>query len=143
MSRYQGFVGLLVLSLAGALTAGCQALGFGGSTITAGKAQMMIKEGVSTKADVIKVLGAPNIHYRKKDGSEMWSYESVGVRELEVKGGAGAGAGMAFPGANALGLAFFNVDASRRESSMRTMTLTIYFNRDGVVTSYETYEAHF
>lgn len=122
---------------------GCSVLGFKGSNITAGKAQMILVEGQSTKEDVIRGLGAPNIHYRRKDGSEMWTYESVAAVQVERHAEAGAVGGAVFPGANAAGLGFINFGGSKKESSMRTLTLTIYFNNEGVVKSYETFESHF
>lgn len=134
---------LVVIILAGWALCGCSVLGFKGSNITAGKAQMILVENKSTKEDVIRGLGAPNIHYRRKDGSEMWTYESVATVQVEVHAEAGAAGGAVFPAANAAGLGFMNVGGSKKESSMRTLTLTVYFNNEGVVTSYETFESHF
>ncbi len=109
------------------------------SNLSAGEAQRTLQQGISTKPDVIKALGAPNIHYKKKDGSEMWTYESVAMVQYEMSfgiGGGGFGTGTPVGGVISGG-------GSKSSSSQKTLTITVYFDSDGVVQSYETMETHF
>jgi len=111
------------------------------STITAGEAQRKLNIGESTKADVLKALGSPNIHYKKKDGSEMWTYESVTATQYEMHVSlAGGAAGIIGTAATLGGL---SGGGSQSGSMARTLTIMVYFDSEGVVTDFETMETHF
>ena len=45
------------------------------STLTQGAVQMTLVVGETTKADVLKVFGAPNVTTRDGTGQEIWSYQ--------------------------------------------------------------------
>jgi len=111
------------------------------STITAGEAQRKLKIGESTKGDVLRALGSPNIHYKKKDGSEMWTYESVTATEYEMHVSMAGGAAGIIGTAASLG--GFSAGGSQKGSMARTLTIMVYFDSEGIVKDFETMETHF
>ncbi len=95
--------------------------------------------GIYTTGGYLLSLFSPNIHYKKKDGSEMWTYESVSADQYEMNFsvvGGGYATGVPVGG-------LLSGGASKSSSSQKTLTITVYFDSDGIVQSYETMETHF
>lgn len=47
------------------------------SPLTAGNVSMTVKKGVTTKADVLKNFGSPNLVTKNRDADEVWSYNRM------------------------------------------------------------------
>lgn len=47
------------------------------SPLTAGNVSMTIKKGITTKAEVLKAFGSPNIVTKNKDADEVWNYNRM------------------------------------------------------------------
>ena len=109
-----------------------------GERISAGTVQREIKEGM-TSADVIQVLGAPNMVTTDEKRREVWVYDRIstehfystssgGVSALILGGSAGSsgagGGGIGFGGSRGAGAA---------STSQRTLTIIIKFDEESRV----------
>lgn len=78
----------------GALFAGCATFPEkqekANSPLTAGNVSLTLKKGVTTKAEVLKVFGSPNIVTKNRDADEVWNYNRMNftTRTGEDSGGA-------------------------------------------------------
>ncbi|GAQ94424.1 hypothetical protein TAGGR_1604 [Thermodesulfovibrio aggregans] len=112
--------------------------------LTVGIVQKEIKTGMS-QADVVAVLGSPNIVTRDSEGRETWVYDKVATEYFYSKdvGGVGGGAGGGgTPGTSLiLGLlgGSYSREAGAYSQTQRTLTIIIKFNKEGKV---ETFSYH-
>ncbi len=127
--------------LAGCMTAGEHRAAVrddAGDRLTAGKVQRQIKVGMST-AEVIEVLGSPNLVSTDEKRREVWVYDKVatetaystssgGVSAL-ILGGAGGGGllGGILGGGNS------NQAAGASSTTQRTLTVVIKFDEQAKV----------
>lgn len=133
---------LVVMGLASALLAGCQTAGEHAAAVrqvqdadrlTVGKVQREIRIGM-TSAEVVEVLGSPNMVTTDDRRRENWVYDKIstetayssssgGVNALILGGGPiGAGIGGALGGAGVSG------SAGARSTSQRTLTVIVKFD---------------
>jgi outer membrane protein assembly factor BamE (lipoprotein component of BamABCDE complex) len=142
MKSFQVLItGLLVLFLSGCMTTGQhrQAVRDDSSDrISAGVVQREIREGMSS-ADVVHVLGSPNMVTTDEHRREVWVYDRIstehvystssgGISALILGGAAGGsgagGGGLGFGGSRGSGAA---------SSSQRTLTIIIKFDEENRV----------
>lgn len=104
-----------------------------GEKLTVGTVQREIKVGMSG-AEVISVLGSPNIVSTDEERREVWVYDKVSTESVysESQGGilalilgAGSVAGALLPGAEA--------SAGAKSSTQRTLTVIIKFDKEARV----------
>jgi len=133
---------LAAMGLASVLLAGCQTAGEhaaavrqaqDGDRLTVGKVQREIRIGM-TSAEVVEVLGSPNMVTTDDRRRENWVYDKIstetayssssgGVNALILGGGPiGAGIGGALGGAGVSG------SAGARSTSQRTLTVIVKFD---------------
>ncbi|WP_324780097.1 hypothetical protein [Thiobacillus sedimenti] len=132
-----------ILSLAGCMTVADHRRELGDSSeakITLGVAQREIKTGMS-QADVAKVLGAPNMVTKDRDGIETWIYDKVSTDTAYSTSQNGI-AGLILGGTGNVGAA--GIGSTTRASgatsrTQRTLTIIIKF-KDSAVTDF-TYNA--
>jgi outer membrane protein assembly factor BamE (lipoprotein component of BamABCDE complex) len=135
-------VGVAAVALALGLT-GCQSAsqhaadvraGQEGDRLTVGKVQREIRVGM-TSADVVGVLGSPNMVTTDEKRRENWVYDKIstetvysgssdGVSAL-ILGGSGSVGGV--------GAAGVSGSAGARSTSQRTLTVIIKFDERGLV----------
>jgi hypothetical protein len=95
----------------------------GNSGITHGKVQMNVVVGKTTQNDIIENFGSPNITTIDGQGREVWTYQRHATVSRSSNGYATA--------------ILLGGSTSGFESSMRTMTLIIKFNRNKVVSDFK------
>ncbi|MFM7344539.1 MAG: hypothetical protein ACKO1J_04105 [Tagaea sp.] len=138
----------LTVALAAAMLAGCQTAQqhaqsvrdaqAGGDRITVGTVQREIRVGM-TNADVVAVLGAPNMVTTDDQRRENWVYDRIatetvfssssgGVNALILGGAAGGGAL-----GGGLGGAGMSSSAGARTTTQRTLTIIIRYDEGGKV----------
>jgi outer membrane protein assembly factor BamE (lipoprotein component of BamABCDE complex) len=112
--------------------------------LTVGKVQREIRVGMSG-ADVIKVLGSPNIVATDDQRREVWTYDKVSTETVysESRGGVAAlilGAG----GSAAVG-AVPQVEAGSgaRATTQRTLTIVVRFDANGAVRDFAYHATQF
>ncbi|MES9994672.1 hypothetical protein [Desulfovibrio aminophilus] len=109
-----------------------------GDRLTIGKVQREIRVGMSN-AQVIEVLGSPNVVTTDDQRREVWAYDKVstetaystssgGVSAL-ILGGAGIGDGIG----GGLGGASGNRSAGAASTTQRTLTIIVKFDTAGKV----------
>jgi outer membrane protein assembly factor BamE (lipoprotein component of BamABCDE complex) len=105
-----------------------------GDRVTVGKVQREIRVGM-TNAQVVEVLGAPNMVTTDEQRRENWVYDKIatdtayssssgGVNALILGGGLIGGAGAAGGGAGA----GYSSGAGARSTSQRTLTIIIKYD---------------
>lgn len=143
VGRY-GAVMLIVLSLSACQTAqqhaqDVRAAQAGGDRLTVGTVQREIRIGMSS-ADVVSVLGAPNMVTTDEQRRESWVYDKIstetvystssgGVNALILGGGLIGGAGAA----GGLGGAGMSSSAGARATTQRTLTIIIRYDEQSKV----------
>jgi outer membrane protein assembly factor BamE (lipoprotein component of BamABCDE complex) len=94
--------------------------------LTVGTVQREIREGMSG-ADVASALGAPNIVTRDNAGEETWVYDRISTTKAYSTSAGGV---------NALFLAGASASAGASETSQRTLTIVIRFDKSARVRSF-------
>lgn len=142
------FFKYLVILFAFGVLAGCQSAsehaaevraGQDGDKMTVGKVQREIRVGM-TNAEVVEVLGSPNMVTTDEKRRENWVYDKIstetvvsasvgGVNALILGGGLIGGAGAAGGGAGA----GYSSGAGARSTSQRTLTVIIKFDENSKV----------
>ncbi|MCM0019134.1 MAG: hypothetical protein NBV67_04010 [Tagaea sp.] len=138
----------LAVALAAAILAGCQTAQqhaqnvreaqSGGDRLTVGTVQREIRVGM-TNADVVAVLGAPNMVTTDEQRRENWVYDRIatetafstssgGVNALVLGGAAGGGAL-----GGGLGGVGMSSSAGARATNQRTLTIIIRYDEGGRV----------
>lgn len=138
---------LVLMGLASVLLAGCQTAGEHAAAVrqmqdadrmTVGKVQREIRVGM-TSAEVVEVLGSPNMVTTDDRRRENWVYDKIstdtayssssgGVSAL-ILGGGPIGAGFG----GGLGSAGVSGSAGARSTSQRTLTVIIKFDESSRV----------
>ena len=89
------------------------------SNLTPGMVKKEIVEGVTTQQEILSVFGPPNIITKSKSGNEVWTYDTISVKQSAKDG-------------------YWNVivaggSSTKGSSSTRTFTLMIEFDSNEVV----------
>ena len=87
--------------------------------LTVAKAQNNIKKGMSS-AEVIKIMGSPNIISTDKESNEVWVYDKISTQNTSRDSSAGVGF---LP-------AFLLTSTKNNTSSQKTLTIIIKFNNN-------------
>lgn len=103
------------------------------SPLTQGNVQMNVRTGVTTKAQILEIFGAPNVTTRDGQGREVWTYQrQATVSQQSSQEG------------------YWNVllfgqteSASGFETSSRMITLIIKFDADDVVSDFNSRASNF
>lgn len=119
---------------------------------TLGLVQSKIKAGIS-QADVVTVLGSPNIVTKDSNGKDTWIYDKVASVSSSTDtangvgiGGGGGGFGIGGSGAGGgFGIinASHNSHKSSAQSNQKTLTVVIKFTKDNRVESYTYHMSNF
>jgi outer membrane protein assembly factor BamE (lipoprotein component of BamABCDE complex) len=123
--------------------------GIEGEKITVGTVQREIKNGMSG-AEVIQVLGSPNIVSTDEKGREVWVYDKIstdrvystssgGVSTLILGGGVVGGAGILGGGVGA----GYGRGAGAQSTSQRTLTIIIKFDDQKKVRKFAYHSSRF
>jgi outer membrane protein assembly factor BamE (lipoprotein component of BamABCDE complex) len=138
---YLVLLALLILSFTGCMTAGQHRQAVRddtGDRISAGVVQREIREGMSS-AEVVQVLGAPNMVTTDEKRREVWVYDRISTEHVYstssggisalILGGAASGSG-----AGGGGVGFGGSRGSGATStSQRTLTIIIKFDEESKV----------
>lgn len=127
MKRFM-VVGLAACCLAGCVAPVQQAPQENNQQFTLGLAQSVVKKGMS-QADVVKVLGSPNLVTRDKMGVDTWVYDRTSY-EVASTGNSAYGTLILVGG---------RTSSSNYKSTQRTLTLILKF-KDAVLDEF-TYNA--
>lgn len=144
---------LLLTLLGSAVLAGCQMAsqhmadvqaGMTGENLSVGKVQREIKIGMSS-AQVVEVLGAPNIVTTDDQRREVWVYDKIATdRAYSASSGGVAtlflGAGGDFGG---LGGGGFSGSSGAASTSQRTLTIIIKFDNNSRVRDFAYHQSKF
>ena len=137
-------ISLLLFSCSAAHHASNVQEGLQGDRLTVGKVQKEIRIGMSG-ADVIAVLGSPNIVSTDEKRREVWVYDKIstdrvystssgGISALILGGGSDVGAG---------GLGGINSKSGAVSTSQRTLTVVIKFDSNGKVRDFAYHTSRF
>lgn len=109
-----------------------------GDRITAGKVQREIRVGMSS-ADVIEVLGSPNVVSTDSQRREVWVYDKIATEHVYSKSSGGISAlifgglvGGSAGGAGAGG-GSYQSSAGAASTSQRTLTVIVKFDEQAQV----------
>jgi outer membrane protein assembly factor BamE (lipoprotein component of BamABCDE complex) len=134
-------LGLVLLFMAGCVSAGRHRQDVRddtGDKITAGRVQREIKVGMSS-AEVIEVLGAPNVVTTDSQRREVWVYDKIATEHVYSTSSGGVSAlifGGLFGGAaggGGAGSAGYQSNAGAASTSQRTLTVIIKYDEQGKV----------
>lgn len=119
-----------------------------GDRITVGKVQREIKVGMSS-AQVIEVLGSPNVVSTDEERREVWVYDKISTLNvlsssanslsLGILGGGGGSDGVVGGGLGAGG----GAASGASSTSQRTLTIVIKFDKDGKVRDFAYHNTSF
>lgn len=100
-----------------------------GDRLTVGKVQREIRIGMSS-ADVVQVLGSPNMVSTDEERREVWVYDKISSEVVYSESKAG--------------LKFMTSGSSgARSSSQRTLTIVIKFDKEGKVRDFGYHTSRF
>lgn len=116
------------------LLTGCASQKKSNSKLNKAFVERSIKKNLTTKAQVIELLGHPEMVNSSSDGDEQWVY-AKGSSEHDAGYG---GIGTTMLGVMGTTLTGLDVSTANYSSSTstQTTTLTIYFNKKSKVTKY-------
>ena len=149
------FKNLIVLATSGTLLTACMTaqehradVSSGPSTFSLGKVQSSVHQGMSQE-QVISCLGSPNIVTNDDSGSETWVYDKIAsdAAYSTSSGGGGIGGhgggliGSALLGG--LGSVGGNKSAGAYETSQKTLTVMIKFDRRRQVNAINYHQSKF
>jgi outer membrane protein assembly factor BamE (lipoprotein component of BamABCDE complex) len=137
------WLALLPMILAGCMTAPehrAAVEGEGTDRLTVGKVQREIRVGM-TGADVIKVLGTPNIVSTDEERREVWVYDRVSTTTVYSESRAGVLALVLGGSGGALG--GVGGDAGARSTTQRTLTIIVKFDKDARVRDFAYHATQF
>jgi outer membrane protein assembly factor BamE (lipoprotein component of BamABCDE complex) len=136
------FLTLLTVLLAGCMTAAEHraAVEGEGDRLTVGKVQREIRVGMSG-AEVIKVLGTPNIVSTDEERREVWVYDRVSTTSVYSESRAGVLALILGGDGGALGGA--GGSAGARSTTQRTLTIIIKYDKDARVRDFAYHATQF
>lgn len=134
---------LLPLMLAGCVTAPqhrAAVEGEGADRLTVGKVQREIRVGMSG-AEVVKVLGTPNIVSTDEERREVWVYDRVSTTTVYSESRAGVLALVL--GGSGGALAGVGGDSGARSTTQRTLTIIVKFDKDARVRDFAYHATQF
>ena len=102
------------------------------SQFTLGLVQSSIQPGMS-QADVVSILGSPNIATRDSEGKDAWVYDKIYTEKSSLDHGAGATIIVAGWGRN----------SSRSVQAQKTITVVVKFDKNQLVESYTYHSSQF
>jgi outer membrane protein assembly factor BamE (lipoprotein component of BamABCDE complex) len=138
----------LMLALVLSLLAGCMTApehraaveGDAADRLTVGTVQREIRVGTSG-AEVIKVLGAPNIVSTDEERREVWVYDRVSTTTVYSESRAGVLALILGGSGGALG--GVGGDAGARSTTQRTLTIIVKFDKEARVRDFAYHATQF
>ena len=111
-----------------------------GDRLTVGKVQREIRVGMSG-AEVVKVLGTPNIVSTDEERREVWVYDRVSTTSVYSESRAGVLALIIGGSGGALG--GVGGDAGARSTTQRTLTIIIKYDKDARVRDFAYHASQF
>ena len=99
------------------------------SNLTVGTVKTEIHKGITSQAEIVQLLGSPNIITKNKAGLEVWTYSKQSFQAESSRAGAGL---ILFGGAHAFSSA-----------SSSTFDLIITFNQKDIVQEYSIVSSQF
>jgi outer membrane protein assembly factor BamE (lipoprotein component of BamABCDE complex) len=140
------------VAIIAALTTGCQTVGEhreavrddSGDRLTVGKVQREIRVGM-TSADVISVLGSPNMVSTDDERREVWVYDKIATERVYSSSSGGVNVlFLGFGGSAAGGLGGGgNSSAGASSTSQRTLTVIIKFDKESKVRDFAYHTSRF
>ena len=111
--------------------------------LTLGKVQSQIKKGMS-QAEVLEVLGSPNIVTKNSSGNEVWTYDKISSSQSSSSN-ASATYGQAQLGKGFWAFLFGGTtnsvqSSSNRDVESKSLTVIITYNNDKLVSDF-TYQS--
>ena len=103
------------------------------SNLTQGNVQLHITTGITTKAQILDVFGAPNVTTRDGQGQEVWNYQ----RQAQVN--------QVYDKASSWSVILIGQSSSTSgfESSSRMITLVIKFDSQDIVSDFHSRVSNF
>ena len=99
------------------------------SNLTTGTVKTNVQEGVTTQAEIVRLLGSPNLVTKDKEGREVWTYS----RQSYDSSAGGFGGG----------LIVFGGSKAFSSSSASSFDLIITFDEKDVVKNYSIVSSQF
>jgi outer membrane protein assembly factor BamE (lipoprotein component of BamABCDE complex) len=115
-----------------------------GDRVTVGKVQREIKVGM-TSAEVVQVLGSPNIVSTDEERREVWVYDKVATESVysESRGGVAA---LVLAGSGSTGGAaapVYGSSSGARSTTQRTLTVIVKFDKESRVRDFAYHASQF
>jgi outer membrane protein assembly factor BamE (lipoprotein component of BamABCDE complex) len=139
---------LIVWTLAGCTSASKHASdvqkGLEGDKLTVGTVQREIHQGMSG-AEVVQVLGSPNIVSTDEKRREVWVYDRVATDTVysTSQGGVAALVLGGTGGVGGLGAGSTGYNAGAKSTSQRTLTIVIKFDEESKVRDFSYHSSRF
>ena len=111
-----------------------------GERITVGTVQKEIRVGTAA-ADVAATLGSPNIVTSDEENRQTWIYDKIAT-EVAYSRSSGGVAGLVFGGSGG-GLGTGSASSGATQTSQRTLTVVIHFDRDQRVRDFAYHTSRF
>ena len=125
-----GFFNLMLLSMIIFLISSCTSLKSPQkSNLTHGVVKTKIEKGVTSQAEILSLLGAPNIITKNKDGDEVWTYSR---QSFDSESGGFGG-----------GLFLFGGSKAFSSASSNSFDLIITFDNKNIVKDYSAVSSQF
>ena len=137
------------LALAAALLAGCATFPEkqekATSPLTAGNVTLHLKKGETTKDEVLKTFGSPNIVTKNREADEVWNYNRMNFTTRVGADAFGLGLIGGLAGGSGAGGGGLGVGGGRAVSTATTKSfdLMITFDENDVVKDYSIIQASF
>ena len=116
--------------------------------LTVGIVQKEIRVGMS-QAEVVEVLGAPNIVTRDSEGKETWIYDKIATEAYYSKDSGGIGGGVGGGGVAGTTLILgilggsYSKEAGAVSTTQKTLTVIIKFDKNNKVESFSYHASKF
>ena len=137
------------LTLSAAILAGCATFPEkqekATSPLTAGNVTLRLKKGETTKDEVLKTFGSPNIVTKNRDADEVWNYNRMNFTTRVGSDSFGLGLIGGLAGGSGAGGGGLGVGGGRAVSTATTKSfdLIITFDENDVVKDYSIIQASF
>lgn len=107
-----------------------------GDKLTVGKVQKNIKVGMSS-AQVIEVLGSPNVVTTDEERREVWVYDKIATDVTYSQSESGSGLSLILVGVGGSG------SSGSKSTSQRTLTVVVKFDKDNKVRDFAYHASSF